>query len=209
MPTIGRMVSIMQRVIVENHPRLLSRDHLMAFVKDIQPAQLEVAMGLETVHPEVLGKLNKSMTIDDFRSAVNLCHELTVNVRAFVLLQTPWLSRLEGIQWCQRSIEAAIDMGVQHISIIPVRDGNGTIERLAGSGEFIPPTAAMLEEMLEKNLSHTETLVTVDLWDWDKLRGRCEECSQPRKARLNEVNLYRRVLPTIRCERCDDSSSRR
>ena len=32
--------------------------------------QLEVALGLETVHPEVLARLNKQMTLDDFARAV-------------------------------------------------------------------------------------------------------------------------------------------
>ena len=31
--------------------------------------RLEIAMGLETVHPEVLRRLNKRMTLDDFERA--------------------------------------------------------------------------------------------------------------------------------------------
>ncbi len=52
----------------------------------------------------------------------------------------------------------------------------------------------MLEAVLAKNLTPDSSLVTVDLWDWDKLRGTCVDCSQPRRARLAEMNLNRTVL---------------
>ncbi len=74
--TIAGLVANMQRVIVENHPRLVSSSALGSFVEQIQPSRLELAMGLETVHDEVLKKLNKQMTVEDFRQAVLICREL-------------------------------------------------------------------------------------------------------------------------------------
>lgn len=203
LPWIARLVSVVQRVIVENHPRLTDRATLAAFGEQIQPARLELAMGLETVHEKVLQQLNKQMTVADFRAAVANCHAENVFVRAFVLLQTPWLDQSSALHWCQATVDAARDMGVQHVSVIPMRGGNGTIERLAQAGQFIAPTAAMLEEILARNLSCSDSLVTVDLWDWDKLRGTCTECSEPRQLRLIEMNINRRPQPAIRCERCD------
>lgn len=203
LPWIARLVSVMQRVIVENHPRLTDRAPLAAFSEQIQPARLELAMGLETVHEQVLQQLNKQMTVADFRAAVGKCHTENVSVRAFVLLQTPWLDQSSALHWCQATVDAARDMGVQHVSVIPMRGGNGTIERLAQAGQFTAPTAAMLEEILARNLSCSDSLVTVDLWDWDKLRGKCAECSEPRRLRLLEMNLKRRAQPAIRCERCN------
>ncbi len=109
------------------------------------------------------------------------------------------------MNWCQATIDAAREMGVEHVSVIPVRAGNGALEQLTFSGDFSPPTARMLEQILAKNLLHKDSLVTVDLWDWDKLRGTCSECSQSRKVRLAEMNLHRKVLPAIDCV-CDDVS---
>ena len=203
LPTIARQVRSMQRVIVENHPRLLAANALTSFCEQLQPAKLEVAMGLETVHAEVLHKLNKQMTVDDFRAAVELCKKHDVAVRAFVLLQPPWLDRAAAMLWCQATIDSARHMGVQHICVIPVRGGNGALEQLASTGQFVPPTANMLEEILLKNLSGSVGLVTVDLWDWDKLRGTCEHCSSKRRSRLADMNLNRNPLPSIPCERCD------
>ncbi len=203
LPEIARLVGGMQRVIVENHPRLVNAAVLESFCRQIQPAQLEVAMGLETIHADVLRQLNKQMTVDDFRAAVDICLEQDVVVRGFVLLQTPWLNGQSSMEWCQRTIDAAQQMGVQHISLIPVRLGNGTLEQLMKSGEFVPPKATMLEQILEENLSRDDCLVTVDLWDWDKLVGTCSECSEPRRSRLADMNLHRKFLPAIGCSRCN------
>ena len=205
LPTIAGLVASFQRVIVENHPRLFSSSVIAPFVEQIQPAQLELAMGLETVHDEVLRKLNKQMTVDDFRQAVEQCHQQQIAVRAFVLLQTPWLTSPAAMQWCRATIDAARQMGVQHICVIPVRGGNGALEQLASFGEFTPPTAHMLEQIFIENLVSGGCLVTVDLWDWDKLRGTCPQCSTHRRARLAEMNLHRKALPVIACEVCDVS----
>ena len=51
-------------VIVENHPKLCGEPCLR--FRDLVGTKLEVALGLETVHPDVLPLLNKSMTLDDF-----------------------------------------------------------------------------------------------------------------------------------------------
>ena len=38
--------------------------------RDMLKPELQVAMGLETVHPEILRKLNKRMTLEDFENTV-------------------------------------------------------------------------------------------------------------------------------------------
>ena len=59
-----------ERVIVESHPALVGAP-LPASSPRRLGGRLEVAMGLETVHPEVLPRLNKGMTLDDFRRAAD------------------------------------------------------------------------------------------------------------------------------------------
>ena len=61
---IARPAAPFERVIVECHPRLVGR-RCHAF-RGMLSGELEVALGLETVHPEVLPRLNKQMTLDDF-----------------------------------------------------------------------------------------------------------------------------------------------
>ena len=86
---------------------------------------LEVAMGLETVHPEVLAKLNKQMTLDDFERATRFLNERGIPVRAFILLRPPFLTEDEGVEWAIRSIELAFEWGIECCSVIPTRAGNG------------------------------------------------------------------------------------
>ncbi|MCC6509384.1 MAG: radical SAM protein [Pirellulaceae bacterium] len=215
LPAIADQVRIgFERVIVENHPRLLPMDVVERFQRAIHPARLEIAMGLETVEPTVLERLNKQMTVDDFRRAAAACRLIDVDVRTFVLLQPPWMSVADAVLWCQRSIDLAIECGARLVSVIPVRGGNGAMERLAESGEFTPPTARSLENILYDNLSikrseaqdgqrsqsnRSEAIVTVDLWDWDKLRGVCASCSSARHERLERMNLTRTVVPEVKC----------
>jgi radical SAM enzyme (TIGR01210 family) len=53
-----------EHVIVESHPALVG-DSCLRF-RDLLSGSLEVAMGLETANPEVLQRLNKHMTLDQF-----------------------------------------------------------------------------------------------------------------------------------------------
>ncbi|MCI0358525.1 MAG: radical SAM protein, partial [Planctomycetaceae bacterium] len=92
-------------VIVENHPRMCGKDCLR-FHKQLQ-TRLEVALGLETVHPQALAALHKRMTLDDFDRAVEFLLAGGIAVRAFVLLRPPLLSEVEGIDWALRSLEHA------------------------------------------------------------------------------------------------------
>ena len=56
-PAIARSVSGAKHVVVESHPRLIGEKALR--LRDLLSGSLEVAMGLETIHPQVLPKLNK------------------------------------------------------------------------------------------------------------------------------------------------------
>ena len=67
---IAERANRFDRLIVENHPALTG-DGCLRF-RDMLRGRLEVAMGLETAHPEVLAKLNKRMTLDQFST----CGEL-------------------------------------------------------------------------------------------------------------------------------------
>ena len=59
---IAKRIRGFDRVTVENHPKLCS-EACVRF-RNVCGCPLEVAMGLETVHPDVLPRLNKGMTLD-------------------------------------------------------------------------------------------------------------------------------------------------
>src|SRR6202167_4699393 len=68
-PAIADRVKSFERVIVENHPALIGESSVR--FRDSLQAPLEVAMGLETVHPAILPRLNKRMSLRQFADAAD------------------------------------------------------------------------------------------------------------------------------------------
>ncbi len=87
------------------------------------------------------------------------------------------------------------------MSIIPVRGGNGEMERLAAVGEFTPPTLSQLEDALDGCAHITSAVVTADSWDVEKF-ARCEACLGARKERLCRINVRGHGEPRIVCDVC-------
>jgi hypothetical protein len=95
-----------------------------------------------------------------------------------------------------------VDRGAAVVSIIPVRGGNGELERLAALGEFSPPTLAQLEEALERCLDLGPGVVTADLWDVERLPA-CEGCRAARVERLRGMNATGRAGAPVACPECE------
>jgi radical SAM enzyme (TIGR01210 family) len=189
-----------ENVIVENHPRLTS-DACVRF-RDQLGTYLEVALGLETIHPEVLSALNKQMTVADFDRASEFLASHDIAVRAFILLRPPFLSEEEGVQWTIRSMEHAFSVGVGCCSIIATRAGNGIMEQLQAAGKFAPPTLRSLEVVLAAGIALKRGRVFVDLWGAEQF-SRCERCGPTRIARLQRMNLSQAFEPEVACD-CEE-----
>ena len=197
---IIRLVSGFESVLIENHPKLIDKGCL-AF-KDSIPGDLEVALGLETVHPGVLSRLNKRMDLEDFRKAVHFLVNHGIRTRAFILLRPPFLSEEEGAVWAMRSIDYAFQLGVECCVIIPTRPGNGAIDHLSREGYFETPQISSLEKVLEYGVRLGVGRVFADLWDLEYF-SRCNKCFPERKKRLNRINLYQEISPNINCTCAD------
>ena len=91
--------------------------------------------------------------------------------------------------------------GASVVSIIPVRGGNGELERLAALGEFTPPTLSQLEQALDGCRAVSGPVVTADLWDVGILSA-CDQCRAARVERLARLNASGRVEPAIACPAC-------
>jgi radical SAM enzyme (TIGR01210 family) len=193
---IARLLAPYRSAIIECHPLLIG-PRCLAFRDRLRPA-LQVAMGLETVHPQVLPRLNKRMTLDDFERATRFLTANGISVRAFILLRPPFLDEDEGVEWAKRSLDFAFAIGVECCSVIPVRGGNGAMERLAERGDFTPPRLESLEAVVAYGLSLQRGRVFADLWDVDKFYP-CKDCGPPRAARLTAMNQTQVVQPPVTC----------
>lgn len=199
---IASLVQDFETVIVESHPRLIN-DKTLHF-RDLLGKELQVAIGLESVHPVVLPKLNKRMELEDFKDSVEFLNQNDIRSRAFILLRPPFLTEDEGIHWAKRSVDFAFESGVECCVVIPTRAGNGALDLLQKEGHFNPPVINSLEEVLDYGVALKSGRVFADLWDID-LFSNCEKCLASRKARLENTNLHQHLLPPVNCE-CKNSS---
>ena len=149
---IADLVRGFETVIVENHPSLCDATSRQ-FRDSVAPAQLEIALGLETCHPELLATLNKRMTLEDFDRAARDLNAARIRTRAFLLLKPPFVDESESVDWTLQSIDYAFDRGVNCCAVIPTRAGNGIMDQLLRDGHFSPPNGRSLERVLELGLA--------------------------------------------------------
>jgi len=202
-PYVAALVEQHDRVIVESHPSLVS--NLTIEFRDLVNGQLEVAMGLETVHPEALEKINKKLTISLFATAASRLRKASVDLRVFVLVQPPFVRPNEALFWAQRSLDFAFECGATAVTLIPTRAGNGAMEELAAHGDFTPPQLSTVEASMTYGIGLQCGRVFVDLWDSARLQC-CPECRDNRLERIHLINLSQRLTSPVNCLRCGGSS---
>lgn len=193
---IASLLKNFETVIVESHP-LLINEKCLKFSDMLEP-ELQISMGLETVHPEILKKLNKKMSIEDFANAAGFLKKHEISSRAFILLRPPWLNESEGIIWAEKSIDFAFNSGVECCTVIPVRAGNGAMDFLMSKEEFNPPDIHSLEIVLEYGIGLKKGRVFADTWDLRQF-SKCDKCLDKRISRLVEVNLTQAISAPIEC----------
>ena len=101
---------------------------------------LEVALGLESTDPTVLGRfVNKGSPPSDYLAAADRLTEMDLLSKAYLLLKPPYLAESEAVADVVRSVgEAAPHFDA--ISINPVHIQNGTVvEWLYRRGRYRPP----------------------------------------------------------------------
>jgi hypothetical protein len=176
-------------VIVECHPALVGESALR--FRDLVQCPLEVAMGLETVHPEILPALNKRMSLPQFASAARFLRENSIDLRVFILVKPPFMQEADSVHWAERSLDFAFDCGATAVTLIPTRSGNGAMNVLAEAGDFSPPRLETLEDAFAYGLNLRRGRVFVDLWETRHDDSR-------RLARLREMNLRQSVVAPVK-----------
>ena len=198
-PEIARKISFAKHVAVESHPRLIGEKALR--LRDLLSGSLEVALGLETVHPQVLPRLNKKFDLGHFSRAAKFLRQAGIALRAFVLVKPPFLDDAAGIEWAVKSAAFAFSCGATVVSLIPTRGGNGALERLRDMGDFAPPRLVTLESALEQSLNLKAGRVFADTWDLEKF-STCSVCVEKRRQRLLAMNRSQKILSRIDCKFC-------
>jgi radical SAM enzyme (TIGR01210 family) len=185
-----------EHLIVECHPKLVGPG-ILDFAARLE-GQLEIAMGLETAHPEALEKLNKRITVEEFRDAARFLQQNGIAVRAFLLVGVPFIRESEQQCWMKCSIDIAFDSDAEVVSLIPTRNGNGAMDALAVSGDFREPALAEVEEALEYGVALGRGRVFADTWELARF-SRCAGCADARRQRIERMNLHQRIESRIQC----------
>jgi radical SAM enzyme (TIGR01210 family) len=199
-PQVAKLVERFDRVVVECHPALVGED--CERFSDSIAGHLEVAMGLETAHPQILEQLNKRMTLEQFSIAAERLRGRGISLRVFILVKPPFMQKEQAVEWACKSLDFAFDCGATAVTLIPVRTGNGAMNELARGHLFSPSSISSLESALEYGLELRRGRVFADLWDARQLRG-CAECLEDRVNRLRRMNIEQRLLEAIRCAACE------
>jgi radical SAM enzyme (TIGR01210 family) len=197
LPRIAERLAGKRSVIVECHPRFVD-ERCISFAKAIAPVKLEVAIGLETVDPQVLPRIKPSMSLEDFESAARLLTDNGIELRAFILLGPPGHCGPERVDWAKRSIDYAFSLGVECCVVIPVRPGNGIIDALEEQGLYARTNLAELQSAVEYGIRAGRGRVFADLWDVERIAG-CPHCSEARSAALEQANSTQRPSAPIDC----------
>ena len=201
LPAIAELCGAFSGVTVESHANTIG-ERTLEFARLI-PGKLEVAIGLETIHPKASATLNKRLDRGRFERAAGLLGDNGIDLRVFVLLGAPNVPVSEAVEWAVRTAMFAATRGAAVVALIPVRGGNGEMERLEALGQFTPPTLSQLESALDRCLQQKSgsTVFTTDLWDVDRLAG-CPACRAQRVARLRQLNATGVPQPVVSCVAC-------
>src|SRR6266567_4774631 len=132
LPRIAELCAPISSITVESHANTVGPKTL-DFARRIRGG-LEVAMGLETIHREARAHLNKHLDLGRFDAAACFLADNGIALRVFVLLGAPYVTLGLSVEWAVRSAEYAAQRGAAAVSIIPLRGGNGEMERLAALG---------------------------------------------------------------------------
>ena len=197
---IATRIKHFERVVVECHPKLINESCLQ-FRDLLGAAKLEIAIGLETVHPEVLPRLNKGATLQDFQNAAAFLKQNDIALRVFILVKPPFLNEDEAIFWAKQSTDFAFDCGASVVALIPTRRGNGALEKLEEFGNWSPPRLKTLENATNYGINLKKGRVFADLWDLEQFSA-CEKCFAARRARLETMNFTQQILPPVLCSEC-------
>jgi hypothetical protein len=203
-PDIAALTAPFAGVTVESHANTVGALTL-EFARQIR-GRLEVAVGLETIHPIAAAHLNKRLELARFDRAAGFLADNVIDLRVFVLLGAPYVPSDESVEWTVRTAEYAAQRGASVVSIIPVRRGNGELERLEQIGHFTPPTLLQLEQSLDRCIGELEgsapVVFTADLWDVDRLPA-CSGCRAHRIDRLRRLNVTGMIERPVSCGRCE------
>jgi len=128
-----------RRFLFETLPEFVTPE-TVGPLKEAFSGELEVALGLESTDPVVLGRfVNKGAAPEEYLSAGDRVRSLGAQSKAYLLLKPPYLTEGEAVEDVVRSVREAAPH-FDALSVNPVHIQNGTVvEWLYHRGRYRPP----------------------------------------------------------------------
>jgi hypothetical protein len=147
---VGAFSGRARRFLFETLPEFVQPERLNP-LRERFVGELEVALGLESTDPTVLGRfVNKGSSPAEYLAAADRARQLGAHPKAYLLLKPPYLAESEAVADVVRSVgEAAPHF--ETMSVNPVHIQNGTVvEWLYRRGRYRPPWLWSLVDALRE-----------------------------------------------------------
>lgn len=194
-----------RRLLFETLPEFV-RPELVEPLRDGFRGELEVALGLESTDPTVLGRfVNKGSPPSEYLAAADRLASFRVCRKAYLLLKPPYLTESEALADVVRSIREAAPH-FDAISVNPVHIQNGTVvEWLYHRGRYRPPWLwSLVEALREGSGARGDTRLVSFPTAGGLARGphNCRRCDAKVLAAVEEASLSQNfaVLDRLECD---------
>ena len=134
-------INNIKEVVVESRVEYISKGKLEKMKNSLKEKYIEVAIGLETINDHIRNHyINKGLLLEDFLKVVNICKELGIGIRVYLIFKPPFLNEQSAIEDCFLSLQKLVGLKVNTISINPVNIQRGTlVENLWYQKRYRPP----------------------------------------------------------------------
>lgn len=191
---IAAEVADLELVVVESRSEQARR--APAFARRLA-GRLEVAIGLEVADDRLLRRLGKPTTVARFRDAAGRLADAGILLRAFVLVQPPYVSGAAARDLAAATFRLARDAGARVVSLLPVVSDHAPMERLRAEGSFAEITLEEYFAVVADCAGAGGAVVLAELGSLSRLPG-CPSCRRARSDALAALNATGR-LPPVAC----------
>jgi len=195
---IAREVADLELVVVEARSEQARRAPELA---RLLGGRLEVAIGLEVADDSLLRALGKPTTIGRFREAAAFLRNENILLRAFVLVQPPFVAAAGAARLALETFDLAVACGARVVSLLPVVSQHAPMERLRATGDFTEISRQGYFRIVASCVARGGAVVLAEPEALDRLPT-CPDCGDERANALSALNATGR-LPPVECPRCE------
>ncbi len=186
-------------LFIESRPEFIQRDTIYPLQQILDPKLLEIGIGLEAVSEKVRNYyIRKGLSLHEYERAVRVAKSVGAKVLTYVLLKPPGLSEGKAIKEAKRTIEYALEMGSDEVSLSCTFVQEGTLlEELYKKGKYHPPWLWSIVEVVKETYHLAQGRVRIGSF-FDEpppiaTPANCGECDSSVLTAIKRYNYRRKI----------------